>query len=76
MELTDRTYDLIVVDAPPPRQSAGTAVLYSRASSTRLRQRAVKRWRTDDGKWMPFGQTVDEFRAHVRTFTGPTSFPR
>ena len=66
VELTDRTYDLIVVDPPPPIESSGTAVLYSRefyaAAAARLRPGGLMM------EWMPYGQTVDEFRAHVRTF--------
>ena len=66
VELTNRTYDLIVVDPPPPVESSGTAVLYSRefyaASAARLKPGGLMM------EWMPFGQSVDEFRAHVRTF--------
>jgi spermidine synthase len=65
-ELTDRRYDVVVVDPPPPIESSGTAVLYSKEF-----YRAVAARLTNDGvmmEWMPFGQTVDEFRAHVRTF--------
>jgi predicted membrane-bound spermidine synthase/glycosyltransferase involved in cell wall biosynthesis len=66
MELTDHKYDLIIVDPPPPIQSSGTAVLYSRefyaASASRLNRGGLMM------EWMPFGQTIDEFRAHVRTF--------
>jgi spermidine synthase len=71
VELTDRAYDLIVVDPPPPIESSGTAVLYSRefyaASASRL---------TDGGlmmEWLPYGQTMDDLRAHVRTFA--SAFP-
>ncbi len=66
VELSDRTYDLIVVDPPPPIESAGTSVLYSRefyvASTGRLRPGGLMM------EWMPYGQSVDEFRSHVRTF--------
>ena len=67
VELTDRTYDIIVVDPPPPIESSGTSVLYSQefyeAASRRL---------TLDGvmmEWIPYAQSVDEFRSHVKTFT-------
>jgi spermidine synthase len=67
VELTDRSYDIITVDPPPPIQSSGTAVLYSqefyRAAAARLNTDGVMM------EWMPGGQTVDEFRAHVRTFS-------
>ena len=66
VELSEKHYDLIVVDPPPPIASSGTSVLYSQefyqASAGRL---------TDGGvmmEWMPYDQTVDEFRAHVQTF--------
>jgi spermidine synthase len=66
VELSDRTYDLITVDPPPPIESSGTSVLYSRefyaAAAGRLRSDGVMM------EWMPYGQTVDEFRSHVRTF--------
>jgi len=65
-ELTDDIYDIVVVDPPPPIRSSGTAVLYSRefyeATAARLAPAGVMM------EWMPFDQTVDEFRAHVRTF--------
>jgi len=66
VQLSAQHYDLIVVDPPPPIASSGTSVLYSQefyeASAGRL---------TDGGvmmEWMPYDQTVDEFRAHVQTF--------
>ena len=66
VELSDRTYDVITVDPPPPIESSGTSVLYSRefyvAAAGRLRANGVMM------EWMPYGQSVDEFRSHVRTF--------
>jgi spermidine synthase len=66
VELTDRSYDTIVVDPPPPVQSAGTGVLYSRefyaAAARRLNAGGVMM------EWIPFGQRLDEFMAHARTF--------
>ncbi|MFL5771451.1 MAG: hypothetical protein ACJ765_15365, partial [Chloroflexota bacterium] len=71
-ELSDRTYDLIVVDPPPPIESSGTSVLYSQefyeAADRRLEEHGLMM------EWMPYGQTVEEFRAHVRTFA--SVFPR
>src|SRR6185437_14184353 len=66
VELSDKTFDIIVVDPPPPIESSGTAVLYSQefyqASSRRLNPNGVMM------EWMPYGQNLDEFKAHVRTF--------
>ena len=66
MDLTDKTYDIIVVDPPPPIQSSGYSVISSlefyQAAKRRLNPRGVMM------QWVPVGQTVDEFRAAVRTF--------
>ena len=66
VELTDQTYDIVIVDPPPPIDSSGTAVLYSqefyRASASRLNPGGVMM------EWMPYYQNIDEFRAHVRTY--------
>jgi hypothetical protein len=66
LELSDQSYDIVIVDPPPPIESSGTSVLYSRefyaAASGRLRAGGVMM------EWMPYGQSVDEFRSHVRTF--------
>ena len=66
VELTDETYDFVVVDPPPPIESAGVSVI----SSLEFYQAAKKRL-SEDGvmiQWVPYGQTLDEFLAHVRTF--------
>ena len=66
VELTDRSFDIIVVDPPPPTQSAGAGVLYSRefyhAAAARLRPGGVMM------EWIPGGQSLAEFLTHVRTF--------
>ena len=66
VELSKDRYDLIAVDPPPPIESSGTSVLYSRefyeAASRRLVDGGVMM------EWMPASQSVDEFRSHVRTF--------
>ena len=71
VELTDKTYDIIVVDPPPPVESSGVSVISSlefyQASKARLNPGGVMM------QWVPYGQTLDEFRAHVRTFR--TVFP-
>ncbi len=66
VELTDRSFDVVVVDPPPPIESAGTGVLYSqefyRATAGRLRPGGVMM------EWIPYGQSLAEFLTHVRTF--------
>ena len=66
VDLTDNKYDIIVVDPPPPIQSAGASVISSlefyQAASRRLNDGGVMT------QWVPKGQSVDEFRAAVRTF--------
>ena len=66
VELTNRTFDMVIVDPPPPIQSAGTGVLYSRefyqAAAGRLNAHGVMM------EWMPYGQSLAEFMTHVRTF--------
>lgn len=66
VELTNRRYDVIVTDPPPPIESAGVSVISC------LEYYAAGRSRLNPGgammQWMPYGQTLDEFRAHVRTF--------
>ena len=66
VELTDSTYDIIMADPPPPIESAGTGVLYSQefyaAAARRMNQGGIMM------EWIPYGQTLDEFRTHVRTF--------
>jgi spermidine synthase len=66
VELTDRSYDIIVVDPPPPIESSGVSVISSlewyQAAHRRLNPGGVMM------QWVPYGQTVDEFRAHLRTF--------
>jgi spermidine synthase len=66
VELTDRTYDIIVVDPPPPIESSGVSVISCREFYAAARARL-----TPGGvmmQWVPYGQTLDEFKAHVRTF--------
>lgn len=66
MELTGKTYDIIITDPPPPIESAGVSVIASREY-----YEAGKRKLTPGGvmmQWIPYGQTVEEFKAHVRTY--------
>jgi spermidine synthase len=66
MELTDKSYDIIVTDPPPPIESSGASVIssleYYQAGHRHLNPGGVMM------QWMPYGGSVDEFRAHLRTF--------
>ena len=66
VELTSDHYDTIVVDPPPPIETAGVSVISSlefyQAAKARLNPGGVMM------QWIPYGQTVDEFKAHVRTY--------
>ena len=66
VELTDETYDFVVVDPPPPIESSGVSVI----SSLEFYQAAKARLNPDGVmvQWVPYGQTLDEFLAHVRSF--------
>ena len=66
VELTGDTYDFVVVDPPPPIESAGVSVI----SSLEFYQSAKARLNPDGVmvQWVPYGQTMDEFLAHVRTY--------
>ncbi len=68
IELTDRRYDIIVTDPPPPVESAGVSVISSReyyqAGKARLNPGGIMM------QWLPWsGQRLDEFMAHVRSFS-------
>jgi spermidine synthase len=66
LELTDQRYDIIVTDPPPPIESSGVSVIssheYYQAGRDHLKPGGIMM------QWIPYGQTIDEFRAHVRTF--------
>lgn len=66
MELTTDRFDIIVTDPPPPIFSSGASVIssleYYQAGRARLNPGGVMM------QWVPYGATIDEFRAHVRTF--------
>jgi spermidine synthase len=66
IELTKETYDIIVTDPPPPIFSSGASVIssleYYQAGHARLNPGGIMM------QWVPYGATLDEFRAHVRTF--------
>jgi spermidine synthase len=66
VRLTSREYDIISVDPPPPIQSAGASVLYSREfyldASHALRPDGLML------QWLPFGVDLYQLREHMRTF--------
>ncbi len=66
VELTTDHYDIIVIDPPPPIETAGVSVIssleYYQAAKARLNPGGVMM------QWIPYGQTLDEFKAHVRTY--------
>jgi spermidine synthase len=66
IELTDKRYDIIITDPPPPIESSGASVIssleYYQTGRARLNPGGVMM------QWTPYGGSVDDFRAHVRTF--------
>lgn len=66
VDLTRRTYDIIIVDPPPPVQAAGVSVIscleFYEAASKRLNTGGVML------QWVPLGQSLDDLKAHIRTF--------
>jgi spermidine synthase len=66
VDLTTHRYDLLIVDAPPPFNSSGTAVLFAQefyqAVKARLNKGGVMM------QWEYYGQTVEEFRSQLRTY--------
>lgn len=66
VDLTTHSYDLLIVDPPPPMNGSGTAVLFSQefyqSAKGRLNPGGVMM------QWEFRGQTVDEMRSHVKTY--------
>jgi spermidine synthase len=66
IELTTETYDIIVTDPPPPIFSSGASVIssleYYQAGHARLNPGGIMM------QWVPYGASLDEFKAHLRTF--------
>jgi spermidine synthase len=66
VRLSGKQYDLIAVDPPPPIESAGTVLLYSREFLHEGRSHLLP-----GGVFMlfiPYGGSIDDFRDHARTF--------
>ncbi len=72
LELTNKHYDIIVTDPPPPIESSGASVISSReyyqAGYDHLTPGGIMM------EWIPYGQSIEEWNAHVRAFTAV--FPR
>jgi spermidine synthase len=64
--MTSRKYDLIAVDPPPPIQTAGAAVLYSREFYADA-HRALKPGGLMQ-QWLYFGVDLEQLKEHIRTF--------
>lgn len=66
VELVDEAYDIIIVDPPPPIETAGVSVIstveFYEAAKARLTPGGVMM------QWVPYGQTLEEYLAHVRSF--------
>jgi spermidine synthase len=66
IELTTETYDIIVTDPPPPIFSSGASVIssleYYQAGHARLNPGGIMM------QWVPYGATLEELKAHLRTF--------
>jgi predicted membrane-bound spermidine synthase len=66
LALTDRRYDIIITDPPPPIESSGAAVISSREYFEAGRDHL-----TEGGimmQWVPFGGPAEDFWDQVRTF--------
>jgi spermidine synthase len=66
LELTDRRYDIILTDPPPPIESSGAAVI-----SSKEYYEAGQAHLTDGGimmQWLPYGGLAADFNDHIRTF--------
>jgi spermidine synthase len=71
VRLSSRQYDVISVDPPPPIDSAGTVVLYTKEfyadAHARLRPGGLML------QWLYFGVDLEQLRGHLRTFR--SAFP-
>jgi spermidine synthase len=66
LELTEDRFDIIVTDPPPPLESSGASVISSReyyeAGRAHLNPGGVMM------QWIPWGQTINELKTHLRAF--------
>ena len=66
LELSELTYDIIVTDPPPPIFSSGASVIssleYYESGREHLNPGGIMM------QWIPWGSTLEEFKAHLRTF--------
>ena len=66
IELTPRRFDIVVTDPPPPVTASGVSVIsskeYYEAGRERLNPGGVMM------QWLPFGEAVEDFKSHIRTF--------
>lgn len=71
LELSDRRFDIIVTDPPPPIESSGAAVIssfeYYEAGRDHLTEAGIMM------QWVPYGGPVPDFLDHIRTFAA--AFP-
>lgn len=66
VRMTQKNYDIIAIDPPPPVNSAGTTVLYSREFYEQS-----KKLLTENGmvlQWLFYGTRIDDFRMLVKSF--------
>ncbi len=71
LELTGDQFDIIVTDPPPPIESSGASVIsseeYYDAGHAHLNPGGIMM------EWVPYGQTIEEFKTHIRAFSA--TFP-
>lgn len=66
VRMTQKNYDIISIDPPPPVNSAGTTVLYSKEF-----YELSKKLLTENGmvlQWLFYGTRIDDFRMLVKSF--------
>ena len=66
LELTDKRFDIIITDPPPPIESSGASVI-----SSKEYYEAGRDHLTDGGimmQWLPYGGPAADFNDHIRTF--------